>query len=1729
MMEETESPDLQVAPQPPVPMDMPDETAEVDMQPAPPEPEPEQAAVAATLPEAEGAAEAAEFSTPATPPAAAAAPTPPPAEPAAGAKENYWRRILTGDPATVPTEVRRQAGVDEWDMPEEQREYQLLSTVNKSWAADHLPHSREQVRAGWRQQRARLADKYRVRDNEREVFLALSQEAEDAPRRAAAVRIRNACYMAGLEGREMADVAEELQGLDEQDVQHARRLAQASFADGQQLRQELAGLAERIARGVDAFAAVEETAFSAPRVAKALPELLGAADELAELDEAKRNTALYLAAGMVRSAKEGEEPAGIISRVQQAIRRGAANLGMGMVQGLAHTGIATLSNAGRVLESDSAGKLAAAWDKRMQMLDAMRRLSQAELRPLVLEGEESRAASYLINAAEAVPAALLSCCGGVGFSALTLGAVGESVAAARARAPMADQELQLYAGLLAGTIQAGIYMNLNRLGGRLLEQSIAGVGRAAGKGLAGYTLAGLNVMGGMTTEAAKLLAAGKLAGAADLGAQEMAARLSRTASNINWKAFGDNLTDIEANMHEAAGLLPFLLLGSGRLALHHFRSPYAILGEGHMLEALGVPSERVQAIMQEPMLDEKSRMLQESLSSSKLFSGIEDVPHIMRVMGLLNLDGEQGLRTEGEVSEYLNLPKPALPAPQAAEAATKPQSVPPHNLFEAGTNRALAAAMELRNSWWKLSPLAKENELSLSEYEYSRQELPKESTLPFVVQNDQERLQACLNMLESYSNLYLLNIYSLDSLVMNSSSEGERQRKIETTRKTMYEAVRSAVVRVFEGSTREESLQLLDDYMIDFLKRRKYKNVNKNWIDRSNVRDFTRMVKQAEDFNPADWAKEPDALNTIRVVSAMHEGVDSLVHLLPRMPEYQSMLAEGYTPSEAVDAYISEWMDPGNKHSLAPATLKRQQEHNARRFEVYRQLTGFELEEVQAEDGATHIRAIYPDGATSGWYSDPTQAVNDLAGRVAEKFLPLGYRPRPAGERKGKIDYNGAYLAVDQVCSIARHELGSIWMGTITGLQPGMSVRRGRRSFIPRNAFEGVAPNMVAVNGENVIEASTDATPLSMMVARAKTHWRRMVDSGAISHRELGNALVEREFISREELESIMTRPAPTIQYLRGDKKARQRMMQQRLDEHARSIRYAVADRAAMYTACDFLARQGGDGFPQLLNEWLGLLAFHPGADIPFHNEQVLPGKNGVGITNWANRSTARQLVTLAPMVDKLRRIGQERRDKPQGLFDLLNFESIGLNSERNFEQGWCHRVGGRSGVAMVHGAPQYYWNLLRAPKSSWEHMREEDRESLQEYLQKYCNDDVYFSSRAREAGQDPMEYALETLEKLLQKHPRMHRYATVEDEPDQVYLMDLTDTPTLAQELKIDVEAVPVPPYRRRTIRSGYKVKKADEMPDFLTAEEGGLPCLDLLDRLRRYINTVPVAYQGGVWWEGRVYGGTAHAPEGLENHEYEKRPLGTILHLLQEARSATQKGRSVKVCGIEVPGLEDDLDLLPLMSVNIYRDKEIPGRIYRLMPGDTLLSASPQRAPYIVSCDNGVYMNTAKAVQGVHRMEDSFIPLNKFRAHMEGRAYMERHKIDWAQDGYQNALVQVMATNWGRGSEPMHDPSMMLEYLMRLTEDSGFERGLKGRQLTDCRPGEVKLLNVVADLLSMICGTRSKNPQRHLQELTDKYWKVKNTGKDMLESLHRLRVETDAERHRLFPGLINLDPPQE
>lgn len=1685
-------------------------------------------------------------------------------------KEAYWEKILTGDPATIPDDIRKKAGTDDWALPDEQKEYRLLATVNRSWAADHLPRSREHIRTTWKQHRAELARKHGVRDNEQEVFIALSEEKKNEMLKTASTEIYNDCYLAGLDGRKNIYLRNHLKNLSPEDRENAKKLAQAAFLQGAETRSRMQDLAQRIANGLDAFAAVEEDTFSAPRVVGAAPDLFRAIDELADMDEMQQNTALYLATGMVREQHRGYDAPGLATRTIQAIRRGASGIGLGVVQALSNVGIATMNKIGEKAEMEDLSDSAKAWDKRMQMLDRLRKLSQNELRPLVLPTEKNGAASYLITAAESVPAAVLSCCGGAGFSALTFGAVGEAVAEARARAPLASQELQLYAGLLGGAIQAGIYMNLNRVGGRLLEQSISRLARAEGQGISAYALSSLNVMGATSVEAAKMLAAGKLASASDLASQELAARLSHTASNIDWQEFGDNLTDIEANMHEAAGLLPFLLLGSGRLALQHFRSPRAIMGEGKWLADWEIPELRQQEIISERNLDTQSEMLRKSISDSKLWSAGAFMRSAWRALRLLHSDSFHGFKEMNAVRDFLQLPPPPEPTADAPTPAAAKLSEQGRNVL---TLRR-AAAINMWNQWWKKSgidstpapyptsafshqrktPTERSTEAYISLANLMDSQVPKRMRelgvyAPHAEVERRMLLRDRVKDMEKLSYQFLMNLYSVDTLAKDMREEGVWRTKTEHTRQCLLAALSRSVIATARGASRARALKDIDNYLSNFFTRRKYYGVGAGWLREAQYTTLKNLPENVGTHALPVWNDRPELLDSFRIVSGVRMGVDALIDILPLMSDFQTALSRGLSPAQAYAHILArEFRLPPDMVNPDSIKLGRDIKNNTpmlqytwenkRIFEIYNQLTGCEIEREKGDNDEMYSRVRRPNGSYTHWHSQDDFVMNDLAGNAAMFFTPFAHKKNMfslQADPKSGVDLLKRVMAApneftsyDQLCSLARHDIGRLWMSTATDIQPGMQLERMHHYFRLKNGEDGVTPQIYEdgkPGNKYKIDAHTEATPLSMAQSRFYVYWQRMINSGFVSVDRIGDFLVSENFITDAERQAIMNPKKASVYYWRNRVHSRKNRLREAQEERMRSIPRNMAEKMANYTTIRFLAQLPDLNVPQSFKEWIAMAPFCPEAvDTIGPDEVKMPKRiasrfNGSGLISWANRTVARKICAMAPQVAQMRAHLAEQKDRDSFVESLIG-DAMGQDQIRRYEQGWCFEMGG---AAAVCGAPQSFWNLLRSPRRAWACMDDEDRSALRAHLEPFCRNEPTFAYSEHADGADCVESAINLLDTLLQEYPQMHRFATVGKKMNRIRTIKF-----VKPKLKSDGMAEPLYTrlrlYEGGEISSGYKVSYfSPYVPDFFTNDSRVYPALALLDELRGFHAKLPHAYHDGVWWRGKMYGFGGNSPVDPKEY-YPERPLEPLLNLLHSiGYQSLWSRKKVIVCGVRVDGLSpyDKLDLKPLNAVTVYRSNKDRRYTYRLMPGEPSMVHPLMRVPYLVHCRDGVYLNDHAVARTQEDMDEVCVPLHRFRLHVK-RRYAENKDV-WINNAWTHNLERALecCLEAPQPDDAIQHSTMMLEYLMRLTEDSGFSPSMAEIDPYTLSMGQAKLLNLLSGMVAFLC---SPNPSEAAVSLA-KLARTLNTPERIRELSRALRHANAAVPGTKIGKLLNME----
>ncbi|MDO5473076.1 MAG: hypothetical protein Q4F35_07050 [Akkermansia sp.] len=1634
-------------------------------------------------------------------------------EPAAK-KDEYWRNVLTGNPDTVPEDVWRRAGADDAGLSREQQEYALYSSVNRSWVADHRDFSRREVMADWKKHRSELARELGVSDDEREVFMALSAREREAPRREAAQRVYEMAYRAGLDGVGDYDTRPFMRGLTSAERDSANVVALQAYMEGQQHREASLPLARDLADAVDVFAAVEEDVFSAPRVLAGAPGLVRAVDSLVDMPEEERQRVVYLAAGLDRAARRerGDEPQeeGLFSRAVRAARRGASSMGFGVLQAMNHAGVATLDNIGSALGGELGDELqqgAQAWDKRLQVLNEIRHLSQQDVLPL-LPQHAGKAETLLIESAQAVPAAVLSCCGGAGFAALALSGMGESVAEARRRAPEGPQQLQLAAGVVGGAVQGAIYMGMNRIGGRLFEQTVSKFMKARGSGLVNYTLAGLQSMGGMTVEGVKLMLAGKAAAAADLGVHELAARASSTASNIDWQAFGDNMTDIEVNMREAAAILPFVLIGAGRMALRHFRSSNSVLGSGQRLLEWGVDEAKVRDIMSEQDIDAKSNMLREAVRESELWNSKRYSMDVWRAMQLLNTDKQKPFRDVEVVRDFLQLPPGfAVKTEQQSSASPAKQTVREGLALrdeweeKAGSDFNGSALPEWRRDGGKgYRGLVNGRGKSPNAYMFAYDNPVKEnerlhSTGLYHPRAEIERRELLSNYIERLkgsSYRLLLQLYSQDVLTHSRDMDvADVAKTAEKKRRDYLELVAGSVLDIAGGKSRAEVYNNMARRFASYLRqhREPSETARAEWVQRvpeafiDRIEDYSRKF---EHKSLDDYAEFRDFLVLLK---DSRVGVDVLADLLPMSEDFQTMLARGYSPVQTFRHFLNRELGLSlHGGEVAEPTHEEQNlmrqfsEKNSKRVALYTQMTGRVPERAPGEDGKMYYRFRRPDGSHTRWHESEQHAVNDLASNVDLAFQPLGQSAhkfwlqsghRPAAITRLPMAGADEFSGYDQLCLVALRDLSAAWLEDASHTLPGLQRSKIHRIHHAAKYGEELNPIVKKGEGENQYRADrlTSLTPLGLAQSRFYVYWLQQIKSGMLSAEHVGDYLLAQGAIDDKRLQSIMKIAEP-LPYPRR----RNIPLKDTPEPDIEGMRSELAREMGKLSTMYFLSRLPELDVPDTVKNWYAGAAFAPEYENAMElakdekgNLLFLSTRKTAPIIRWANHRTSVRLHEIAPEIEHYRK--QFAHGTGDELIERLMPGALAQDRVLQLEQSWSHR---RCDDAIFVTAGPEHWNLLRFPREGWELLspaaKEAYTKSLVPVLSRHHIAPEFMSE------EEVMEYAINNLAEMLDEHPELHEYSLADAPPGHVERLN----PAPRRQFP-EPDYRLVREYEPGMIRADYDVSA--EGPSPLLADEKVRRAIYTLDALRRYPSGLPGDLGYAIYWNNEYYGGRlGNRPAGLEQTS-PRPPMWGVHEMLGQVimSRAGDEEHSFELCGTHIPVLSAE-ELMPqaLESITVYPLRMQKNAMYRLMPGNPGSSDEKRRFPYLVGVDRrGYFTQQGEYAGGL--TDEVTIPLHEFRRKWRGLrlGHFDSEKLLRAEMLRTLEKVFVLADRGADAPDIFRSEYMELpELMMRLFEDSGFSHRLEEKSLSELNQPVAEALALAAHLHTCMAALEDGSP---------------------------------------------------
>lgn len=291
--------------------------------------------------------------------------------------------------------------------------------------------------------------------------------------------------------------------------------------------------------------------------------------------------------------------------------------------------------------------------------------------------------------------------------------------------------------------------------------------------------------------------------------------------------------------------------------------------------------------------------------------------------------------------------------------------------------------------------------------------------------------------------------------------------------------------------------------------------------------------------------------------------------------------------------------------------------------------------------------------------------------------------------------------------------------------------------------------------------------------------------------------------------------------------------------------------------------------------------------------------------------------------------------------------------------------------------------------------------------------------------------------------------------------------------------------------------------MPKNWLADRRVVPSLMLLDELRSYPKSFPHVYRGDIWWNGKRYGNGGKRPDGLEKF-VEMRPLTPIIEMLQHI-SEQSGDKPMNICGVQVHGLPRGVDLRALDEVTVYRAPKDPTSVYRLMPGDPELASEGMRTPYLVHCRKGIYLNESAVVRQADGMQDVFVPLHKFHPHKRN-AYSEARGSMWAEVAALHNIHQAVGYGMRMESLPEHmrKPAYLLEFLMRVAEDSGFSAAIDGYDPRTLSMGQAQVLRLSSDLISALCAPDPEPALARLVKYAHEYRQDTESRRPIINTLY-------------------------
>lgn len=895
----------------------------------------------------------------------------------AAAKEEYWNSVLTGDVMTIPREVRQKAEAL-YPAGTADRE-RIAACVMQSWVADSGKIPRERIRRDWKSIREQVARQYgasgksddelfvavslhnQVRLSQRETLFELYQEEYDRTlagngtvpdeRRREAV----STWPEGLQA-----VAQQLRGRAVSDALDDRnRLADAAGI----IRRGLEGLVANEAPAPERFPAVQLNR----KAAAGVPDVVRAVDCLATLEEEDRQKVFRMMAPYLRSQPTFRDALG------RAIKRGAAEVAENAAQ-LAVNGAAWILPEGREKE---------ALDRYSRSFEELRNFARMEFAPLRGGKDAPWFRELLVDMAQQGASTALAFGGPAGLGMLMAGETGRHMADARRMNPGGVFDAQMGGAVVSGGVNTLLSFGMTKLGQRMLGQGMRAF--RAMRSASGNVGAVLSGTGAVAADAVKMAAENKLMELTPMLAQEGVGALTDKASGVDWEGWKDRQASADDQLREAAMMMPFLLIGAGKVSLHHFRHAGALLGDGAPLKVFGIPDETAARILREKDVHRAGELLQKSLRDSPLWGSLYISRKALEWSRALDEAGEPFLRTEQDVRDFLELPSPVRTKPwkmrdfPESEAALKKLFPHPDHaaartkwLLRAGLPRVGEAAaengrrvygaepapgMEMKrtqsrisveealSSWYEALCRMEEEDLGLARNRNGR-EIPwrLRNAAEYDMQADALRRAFVEDRLKkrAYRPYRMLLLAYPEEAGRSEGLSGTDWDAVtvEMDRRTRANVYEGVMERVHGASHEEAAGHVAFRLWESFCRDERACARARRWLEEGsallNAPDLPAGASQPDGL-PSALARmsgmmaslgdrerhsvSPELREMNRMVWGTQADVNSLYHVLPNMKEFDVHVGRGYTPVESYGRLLSRFLEVAPEHVARYASV----------------------------------------------------------------------------------------------------------------------------------------------------------------------------------------------------------------------------------------------------------------------------------------------------------------------------------------------------------------------------------------------------------------------------------------------------------------------------------------------------------------------------------------------------------------------------------------------------------------------------------------------------------------------------------------------------------------------------------------------------------------------------------------------------------------------------------------